>query len=68
MTADLIRYAAKIDCKKVVVTGTIMEFETYEACTANDTKPSASYIYGASKLAAHTFCKPLANSLGVDLI
>lgn len=66
-TAQALRLADKINCKKFVHAGSIMEKETYTAVYTQNSTPSLPYIYGAGKLTAHTICKPIANNLNIDL-
>lgn len=66
-TAQALRTADKMKCKKFVNAGTITEKEAYAAIYAQESKPGLSYIYGAGKLAARSICKPIANSLDIDL-
>ncbi len=66
-TAQALRTADKIGCKKFVNAGSIMEKETYTAVYTQESKPGLPYIYGAGKLIAHAICKPIANSLSIDL-
>ena len=54
-------------CIKFVNAGSIMEKETYTAVYTQDSAPGLPYIYGAGKLAARAICKPIANSLDIDL-
>lgn len=67
-TIDCLKLAKEIGCPKFICAGSIMEFETQKAIYAQGTKPAMSYIYGAGKTLAHELAKPLANSLGIDLI
>ena len=64
-TAKALRTADSLGCKKFVNAGSIMEKETYTAVYTQDSTPP--YIYGAGKLAARAICKPIANSLDIDL-
>ena len=66
-TAQALRTADKMKCKKFVNAGSIMEKETYTAVYTQESKPGLPYIYGAGKLIAHSICKPIANSLDIDL-
>ncbi len=66
-TAQALRLADKINCKKFVNAGSIMEKETYTAVYTQNSTPALPYIYGAGKLTAHSICKPIANSLNIDL-
>lgn len=66
-TSTALRTADKLGCKKFVNAGSIMEKETYTAVYAQESRPSLPYIYGAGKLIAHAICKPIANSLNIDL-
>ena len=66
-TARALRTADKMKCKKFVNAGSIMEKETYTAVYTQESKPGLPYIYGAGKLIARSICKPIANSLNIDL-
>lgn len=66
-TAQALRTADKMKCKKFVNAGSIMEKETYTAVYTQESKPGLPYIYGAGKLIARSICKPIANSLDIDL-
>ena len=66
-TAKALRTADSLGCKKFVNAGSIMEKETYTAVYTQDSTPGLPYIYGAGKLAARAICKPIANSLDIDL-
>ena len=66
-TARALRTADKMQCKKFVNAGSIMEKETYTAVYTQESKPGLPYIYGAGKLIARAICKPIANSLSIDL-
>ena len=67
-TVDCLRVAKKIGCLKFVCAGSIMEFESNVAVYAQESKPGLPYIYGIGKSLAHSLCKPIANSIGVDLV
>lgn len=66
-TAQALRTADKMNCKKFVNAGSIMEKETYTAVYTQESTPALPYIYGAGKLSARSICKPIANSLNIDL-
>jgi len=67
-TAFLIELLAKVKCKKLIVAGSIAEFETIDTMYKDNTTPPKAYFYGVGKQLAHELSKPLANSLGIDLI
>ncbi len=67
-TADCLILAKSLGCSRFVNAGSIMELETMRAVFCGGNKPGSGYIYGAGKLAAHTICKPVAVSEGIDLI
>lgn len=67
-TADALRSAKALGCKKFVNAGSIMEKETVAAIFAQDSQPGLAYIYGAGKLLAHSLCKPIANAIGMPLV
>lgn len=66
--ASCLRGAAAIGCHRFVCAGSIMEYETNQVVYGQGSKPGLSYIYGAGKTIAHEICKPIANSLGIDLL
>lgn len=66
-TADCLKVAHELGCRKFVNAGSIMEKESYYAVFTQESKPGLPYIYGMGKLAARGICKPIANSLGIDL-
>lgn len=66
-TAQALKTAHKIGCKKFVNAGSIMEKETHTAVYTQESKPGMPYIYGAGKMVARAICKPIANSLGINL-
>lgn len=67
-TADCLRLAKELGCKKFVCAGSIMEKETLAAVYNAGNKPGMPYIYGAGKMIAHCICKPIAAQLGIDLV
>lgn len=67
-TAEALRTADEMCCKKFVNAGSIMEKETYTAVYTQESTPGLPYIYGAGKLIARAICKPIANSLNIDLV
>lgn len=64
----LIEVAKIVGAKRVIVAGSIMEDEVKAVTDSNGSHPSKSYIYGAAKYSTHMMAKPLAVSLGVDLV
>lgn len=67
-TVDCLRFAKKVGCTRFVNAGSIMEIETYKAVFAPENKPGLGYIYGSGKLVAHSMCKSVAASEGIDLV
>ena len=67
-TAACLRKAASLGCKRFICAGSIMEFETNQVVYQQGSKPGLPYVYGAGKTIAHEICKPIANSLGIDLL
>ena len=53
---------------RFVVAGSIMEFESFEAIYAQESKPQPAYIYGIGKQLAHEICKPVANRIEIELV
>lgn len=66
-TTEALRTAARMQCRKFVNAGSIMEREVLAAVYAQDSKPAPATVYGAAKVAAHAMCKPIANSLSIEL-
>lgn len=67
-TVDSLRVAHALGCRKFISAGSIMEYEVYAAIYEQGNAPSLGYIYGVGKVLAHQLCKPIANSLGIDLV
>lgn len=67
-TADCLRTAKKMGCKRFVCAGSIMEHETIYAAYKQDNRPGPGYIYGSGKLASHTICMSVAADIGIDLV
>lgn len=67
-TVECLRMAAKLGCTKFICAGSIMEYEVHEVMYNQGSQPGLPYIYGVGKVLAHELCKPIANSLGIDLI
>lgn len=68
LAVELMKIAKEIGCKKFICAGTVMEYESFEAVFAQESKPQMSFIYGIGKQLAHSLCKPVANKIGIDLI
>ncbi len=68
LTVNCLKTAKKIGCKRFIVAGTIMEFETHKAIYDDMILPAPSYIYGAGKSLTHMLLKPLAIETGIELI
>lgn len=67
-TLDSLQVAKAIGCTRFVCAGSIMEYEAMAVTYEQGTRPGLGYIYGASKVAAHTMCKSIAVEIGIDLI
>jgi len=67
-SAACLRKAAELGIRRFVMAGTIMEYETSQVVYAQGSRPGTPYIYGAGKTVAHEIMKPIANSLGIDLV
>jgi len=67
-TIDSIETAKELKCKKFVCAGSIMEQETIAAAYKYGNKPGMGYIYGSSKMAAHSMGKSIAVNIGIDFI
>jgi nucleoside-diphosphate-sugar epimerase len=66
--AQCLRKASEIGCRRFICAGSIMEYETNQVVYEQGSEPGMAYIYGAGKTIAHEICKPIANSLGIDLV
>lgn len=67
-TVECLRASKKMNCKRFVCAGSVMEHETLSAVYKQDSKPGLGYIYGSGKLAAHAICKSVASDIGIDLV
>ncbi len=67
-TVDCLTLAKELGCSRFVNAGSVMELETIAATFQEENRPGLGYIYGSGKLVAHTICKSVAASLGIDLI
>ena len=67
-TIDALNFAKNIGCIRFVCAGSIIEYETMEACYADGNKPGLGYIYGSAKVAAHTMAMSVAANIGIDLV
>jgi UDP-glucose 4-epimerase len=65
-TADCVRVAKEIGCKRFVGAGSIMERETMAAVYTQENQPGLAYIYGAGKLTAHCVSKAVAAQIGIE--
>lgn len=64
----LLEVSKEAGVSRFIVAGSIMEFESFEAIYAQESKPQAACIYGIGKQLAHEICKPIANIIGIDLM
>lgn len=67
-TVNALRQAKEIGCKRFVGAGSIMEYETFFATTAQGNHPGTSFVYGTAKLSAHSLCMIEAARLGIDFV
>ncbi|MFI3254586.1 MAG: NAD-dependent epimerase/dehydratase family protein [Eubacteriales bacterium] len=67
-TVDAVEVAHELSCKKIVVSGSIMEHETVSACYTQGNAPGIAYVYGSGKLVAHTMSSCVAAKLGIELV
>ena len=68
LTCDYVRLASMLHCPRFIYASSINEMETYEYMQSDDIAPSAGYIYGASKLAAHLLGEVVAYQNAVEFI
>lgn len=67
-TVECLKAAKELGCTRFVCAGSIMEYETEAAVHKQDVRPGMAYAYGTGKLLAHSLCKSVAASLGIDLL
>lgn len=67
-TVDAVEVAHMLSCKKIVVSGSIMEHETVSACYTQGNVPGIAYVYGSGKLVARTMSSCVAGKLGIELV
>lgn len=65
---DAIQVASEMSCRKFVFASSIIETEAQILAYSDLGKPDSHYVYGGAKASCHMLGKPLANSLGIDLI
>ena len=58
--ADALMAAVRLQCKRFVLAGTIVELEVKHYITTDKGEPRISCIYGAAKLSAEMICRTLA--------
>lgn len=66
--ADALMAAVRLQCKRFVLAGTIVELEAKHCITTDKGEPRTSCIYGAAKLSAEMICRTLAhqNKIGFN--
>lgn len=67
-TMDCLRAAKKMNCKKFVCAGSIMEDEAISAINKQGCKPGLGHIYSSGKLVSHMMCSSVAADIGIDLV
>lgn len=67
-TTNCVKIASEIGCKKIVVAGSIAEFEAQHAIYIDKILPNESYIYGLGKSVAHSLAKIKAATCKIDFI
>lgn len=65
---NIIVSASKLGCKKIVFASSIIELEANALAYTNGASPDSHYIYGGAKASCRLMGKPLADSLGIDLV
>ncbi|WP_293008623.1 MULTISPECIES: NAD-dependent epimerase/dehydratase family protein [unclassified Oscillibacter] len=65
---DLMNSMKRMRCDRIVVAGSIMEFEVIEATQLQGVASLAANIYGAAKCVSHQMAKALASELQIDLV
>lgn len=65
---DLMNSMKRMRCDRIVVAGSIMEFEVIEATQLQGVASLATNIYGAAKCVSHQMAKALASELQIDLV
>ena len=63
-----LKVAKQIGCNRFILAGSIMENESISSVYSQNHRPGLGYIYGGGKVAAHLMCKPVAASLGIELL
>lgn len=66
-TVDCLRASKKMDCKKFVCAGSIMEFEAPAITYKQDSKPMVGLVYGSAKAAAHSMCMMIASEIDMNI-
>ncbi|MCI8422170.1 MAG: NAD(P)-dependent oxidoreductase [Lawsonibacter sp.] len=64
--ADALLAAVKLNCKRFVLAGTIVELEVKHYLLHDEGKPRISCIYGTAKCAAEMVCRTWAQQLNIE--
>ena len=67
-TAACVEIASEIGCQKIVVAGSIAEFEAQQAIYTDEILPNELYIYGLGKSIAHSLAKIKAATHKIDFV
>lgn len=65
---DCVNLAKRMNCKKIVCTGSICEKESIASINIQGDYLPLSYIYGSAKLTAHCMCSAVAGNIGIPLL
>ena len=67
-TCDAVNLAKRINCKRFIFAGSIMEYEAINFVGSDDSFPAKGNIYSVAKLTADCMAKIFASNLGLDYI
>lgn len=68
MACRAVDIAKKLECKKFIHAGSLMEYESIKYMQAPGKRPVGNYLYRSAKLAAHYMAKAEAGKLGLPFI
>lgn len=67
-TAESVKTAKALGCRRFVGAGSIMEYEAEAALRSCGSRPGMGYMYGMAKHAAHGMGKAVAADIGIEFV
>ena len=67
-TCDAVRLASKLNCRRFVNAGSIMEYEAMKYIPMDSITPGLSNIYSVAKMTADFMAKTVATNVGIEYV